>query len=94
MSANEFDKSEVTVAGRWITDREFSALTGISRQVLANWRLQDRQRGFIAENRPKWRRFSGTIRYWADAGLLSGAGEIGPELLGEYRPRNPRTEGR
>lgn len=90
MSWTESEKSELTAAGRWITDREYSALTGISRQVLANWRMEDRRRGFIAVHRPKWRLFSGAIRYWADAGLLSGQGEIEPELLGEYRPRGPR----
>lgn len=94
MSVNKFDKSEVTAVGRWITDREYSALTGISRQVLANWRMEDRRRGFIAANRPKWRHFSGTVRYWADAGVLSGHVEPGPELLGEYRPRARKPEAR
>lgn len=94
MSWNESEKTELTPAGRWVTDREFSALTGISRQVLANWRMEDRRRGFIAVHRPKWRHFAGTVRYWADNGLLSGAIEPGPELLGEYRPRGTRPEAR
>lgn len=92
MNQANIDQLPVSAAGRWITDREYSALTGVSRQVLANWRLEDRQRGFIAANRPKWRLFAAAIRYWADSGLLTGQTEIGPELLGTYRPRKPQPE--
>ncbi len=92
MSWTESEKTAVAAAGRWITDREYSALTGISRQVLANWRMEDRRRGFIAIDRPKWRHFSKSVRYWADAELLSGDVEPGPELLGSYHPKGARPE--
>jgi hypothetical protein len=72
-------------AGRWVSDREYSRLTGISRQCLANWRWQDTKAGGVRPGYPLWRKFGAdTVRYW-----------VGPELIpdGDLRPQ-PGPEGR
>jgi hypothetical protein len=68
--------------GRWVSDLDYSRLTGISRQCLANWRSQDKQAGGVRPGFPIWRKFGGdTIRYW-----------VGADLLPDSRPPAPESE--
>jgi len=68
--------------GRWVSDLDFSRLTGISRQCLANWRYFDKQAGGVRPGFPLWRKFgSDTVRYW-----------VGPDLLPDSRPPEPASE--
>lgn len=65
----------VNPVARWISAREFSRLTGISPQTLANWRYQDRLAGREGPlpGYPLYRRFGGAIRYYLDPQLVSPA---------------------
>ena len=58
--------------GFWVTPREFSRLTGIPRQTLANWRYQDRRAGraSAAPGRPIYRKFGNCVRYFVSPELL------------------------
>jgi hypothetical protein len=58
------------IAGQWISARDFSRISGLSPQTLANLRAKDRRAGKIAPNHPIWRYFAGTVRYWYDPSLL------------------------
>jgi hypothetical protein len=78
MTRRETDQTQVDFGGRWVSDIEYSRLTGISRQCLANWRWQDNKAGGIRPGFPIWRKFGAdTVRYW-----------IGPDLLPRAQP-NP-----
>ena len=52
----------------WLSAREFSELTGISVQTLANWRYRDRKEGrkYPKPGFPFYRRIGGVIRYRRD----------------------------
>jgi hypothetical protein len=65
----------------WITAQEYSRLTGIAKQTLANWRMADCRDGEIPPDRPVWRRFGSAIRYWA--GDLAPRRELRKSVDGE-----------
>lgn len=56
-------------SGRWVTDREFSQKTSISRAVLSNWRWRDRLAGRTQAQPgyPVYKRFGRAVRYWLEA---------------------------
>jgi hypothetical protein len=79
------DSNDGVLSGRWVTDVQFSRLTGLSRQTLANWRLRDRDAGRIRRGYPVWRLFGGCVRYWVDESLLPHVDDpaaIGAETTG------------
>jgi hypothetical protein len=63
------------MAGRWISEAQFSAYSGLARQTLANWRYRDRQAGRTEPlpGFPEWRTFGRAIRYWLPAESRTGA---------------------
>jgi hypothetical protein len=65
--------------GKWLTEVQFSALTGITRSALAGWRHFDLKAGRTQaqDGKPHYQRFGRAIRYWA-----------GPELFNPSNPNN------
>ena len=84
MKLVEPNPNQVDFGGRWVSDREYSRLTGISRQCLANWRWLDNKAGRIRPGFPVWRKFGAdTVRYW-----------VGPDLIPEPRPERAQDDRR
>jgi len=82
MKRAETNQAQSDFGGRWVSDVEYSRLTGISRQCLANWRWLDNRAGGVRPGFPIWRKFGAdTVRYW-----------VGPDLLPQTRP-NPIVMG-
>jgi len=78
MRQAETNQTQNDFGGRWVSDVEYSRLTGISRQCLANWRWLDNKAGGVRPGFPIWRKFGAdTVRYW-----------VGRDLLPEPKP-NP-----
>jgi len=76
MKRAETNQTQVDFGGRWVSDIEYSRLTGISRQCLANWRWLDNKAGGVRPGFPIWRKFGAdTVRYW-----------VGPDLIPQTRP--------
>ena len=76
MKHSETNQIQVDFWGRWVSDIEYSRLTGISRQCLANWRWQDTKAGGVRPGYPLWRKFgTDTVRYW-----------VGPDLIPQTKP--------
>jgi hypothetical protein len=55
----------VQAAQRWITEREYAEIHGLSAQTLRNWRFKDRRAGRAeaASGYPRYRYFGGAVRY-------------------------------
>jgi len=71
MKRAETNQTQVDFGGRWVSDVEYSRLTGISRQCLANWRWLDNRAGGVRAGFPVWRKFGAdTVRYWVGRDLL------------------------
>jgi len=64
---------------RWVTAKEYAKITGLSTQVLNNWRYEDRKNG-RSEPRPGYpiyRRFGNCVRYYVEPELLCPALKTG-----------------
>ena len=57
---------------RWVTAKEYARITGLSTQVLSNWRHQDRKHngGRPRPGYPIYRRFGRCVRYCLEPALL------------------------
>jgi hypothetical protein len=68
-------QTQGTTTGRWVTDRDFSALTGIGRQTLANWRSADAKAGrdHAQPGFPVYRRWGRAIRYFVAPDVERGS---------------------
>jgi len=58
------------MAGRWISERAFANLHGLSKQTLANWRYRDHKAGRAeaGPGYPQYRYFGRAVRYWLVGG--------------------------
>ena len=71
MKRAETNQTQNDFGGRWVSDIEFSRLTGISRQCLANWRWLDNRAGGVRPGFPIWKKFGAdTVRYWVGRDLI------------------------
>jgi hypothetical protein len=61
------------VLGRHVSAKVYSYVTGVREDVLGNWRWQDRklkaQRKEPKPNRPEYRYFGESVRYWLELPL-------------------------
>ncbi len=52
--------------GRWVTEKQYGEIHGLSRQTLCNWRYRDQRAGRMAalDGFPNYRYFGSAVRYW------------------------------
>lgn len=57
-------------AGRWVTEKLYADLHGLSKQTLTNWRYRDRKAGRdqAGPGYPQYRYFGHAVRYWLAGG--------------------------
>ena len=58
--------TQFTYSGRWITERQYAELHGLTKGTLSNWRHRDHMSGRIeaAPGFPRYRRWGRAVRYW------------------------------
>jgi hypothetical protein len=59
----------IRCSGRWVTERTYAQVHGLTKGTLSNWRFRDRLAGRneAAPGFPWYRHFGRAVRYWLPA---------------------------